>query len=108
MHDRLYRGFYRLRDRCYNPYSANYRRYGGKGITICREWMEDPERFISWALENGYRPYLHLHRKDNDVGYSPDNCEFLTSRDHRRLHGREQRIKLVNEPFNTREEDKCL
>ncbi|HLX53414.1 MAG TPA: hypothetical protein VKR58_05720 [Aquella sp.] len=50
--------------------------YAAKGITICEEWL-DINNFITWALENGYEKGLTIERKDNDLGYYPDNCKFI-------------------------------
>ena len=62
-------------DRCTNPSSPDYKRYGGRGITICEEWF-DIKNFISWADENGYAKGLELDRIDNNAGYGPENCRF--------------------------------
>lgn len=66
--------------RCYDPNSEYYHNYGARGIRICDEWMgsDGLDNFTKWANENGYRPGLTLDRKDNDKGYSPDNCSWET------------------------------
>ena len=56
----------------------SYRNYGGRGIKVCDEWLNDPNAFYAWALTNGYRVGLQIDRKDNNAGYSPDNCWFVT------------------------------
>jgi hypothetical protein len=37
-------------------------------------------------MTNGYKAKLEIHRRDNDKGYSPENCEFLTNREHNKKH----------------------
>jgi hypothetical protein len=66
-----------MRQRCSNPKSHAYERYGGKGITVCREW-DDFKCFHDWALSNGYNDNLEIDRKENSRGYGPDNCQWST------------------------------
>jgi hypothetical protein len=73
----LYATWGSMKQRCYNPNATGYERYGGRGITICDEWLESSESFFKWAEEVGYEPGLTLDRIDNDKGYSPDNCRFV-------------------------------
>lgn len=54
------------------------RRYRDRGILVCDEWRYDVETFVKWCLANGWHKGLHLDRKDNDKGYCPDNCHFVT------------------------------
>jgi hypothetical protein len=75
---RLHRIYSGMKDRCCNPNSRAYRYYGGRGITICKEWLEDREAFIDWAMENGYHYTLQIDRIDNYRGYGPGNCRWIT------------------------------
>lgn len=65
-------------NRCYNTKYAQYHRYGGRGITVCDEWLESQESFVRWAMASGWKKGLSLDRIDNDKGYSPDNCHWAT------------------------------
>lgn len=67
-----------MRYRCQNPDAKDYPRYGGRGITVCDEWDKNFMSFYHWSLENGYDPELQLDRRDNDAGYSPENCRWVT------------------------------
>ena len=67
-----------MKARCYIPSHTSYERYGGKGVSVCNEWMNSYETFRDWAKSNGYRDDLTLDRVENDSGYSPDNCRWAT------------------------------
>lgn len=65
--------------RCENPKNKRYQAYGGRGITVCKEW-HNTENFIQWALRNGYSDDLSIDRIDNDKGYCPSNCQWTTNK----------------------------
>jgi hypothetical protein len=77
-YDPLYRLWGKIKDRCYYPRTRNFNRYGGRGIYVCAEWLNDPAAFINWAKAHGWQRGLHIHRVNNDGPYSPDNCRFVT------------------------------
>lgn len=62
--------------RCYS--TEHYKNYGGRGITVCTEWLTSRDAFITGAMSHGHAMNLSLDRKDNDLGYSPDNCRWAT------------------------------
>jgi hypothetical protein len=75
----LYSKFIGMKQRCLNPNHDAYRYYGGRGIRICEEWLASFQSFLKWAIGQGYQPGLQIDRIDNDVGYSPQNCRFVTA-----------------------------
>lgn len=74
---RLYRIWSSMKTRCNNPNRAHYKNYGARGIKVCEEW-NDFSCFKKWALSNGYSDTLTLDRINNDKGYYPDNCRWIT------------------------------
>lgn len=86
-----------MRQRCSNPRNESYKDYGARGIIVCEDWMNF-EKFNLWAINNGYRKGLMLERKDNNKGYSPDNCCWTT----RQVQNRNSRHNRVLEIFGER------
>ena len=76
--DRLYQAYRNMKSRCYCKTDARYKYYGGKGITVCDEWLENFKTFYAWSIANDYADDLFLVRKDKEQGYCPENCEWLT------------------------------
>lgn len=99
---RLYKIFHAMKSRCLNKNNQEYCFYGGKGVTICEEWINDFNKFYEWAYSHGYNDSLTIDRIDNNKGYSPDNCQWSTRAEQNR---NTSRINFVsgggNKPLTT-------
>jgi len=94
---RLYRIYHAMKQRCYNPNANHYDRYGGRGIRICDEWLNDFQTFAEWAISDGYASGLTIDRIDNDGNYEPSNCRWVTQRVQTRNSSRNTSIEYNGE-----------
>ena len=75
---RLYRIWAGIKRRCHCPYFTPYGAYGARGIRMCKEWRQSFAVFMNWAVTHGYNDRLQCDRINNNLGYSPDNCRWVT------------------------------
>ena len=93
---RLYGIWCDMKARCYNHNVDSYPNYGGRGITVCPEWLHNFTAFQKWSFENGFKEEAAfgectIDRIDGDGNYEPSNCRWVT-----------QKIQSNNERNNRR------
>ncbi len=75
---KLYTTWIGIKQRCYYKKMRQYKYYGHRGISVCDEWRNDFKAFYDWAIKNKWKPDLQIDRKDNNKGYSPNNCRIVS------------------------------
>ena len=66
--------------RCYEENHEAYESYGMKGKLVCDRWLEKfGKGFKNFCEDLGERPKgFKLDRIDNELGYSPSNCRWVS------------------------------
>lgn len=92
-----YECWYNMVQRCTKPSHPQWEHYGGRGITVCEEWLT-PANFYQHLDEVlGSRGGRSLDRIDNNGNYEPGNVRWATAQE----QVRNRRAYVVN-PQNPR------
>lgn len=94
-----------MKQRCYNPNNEHYKQYGGRGITICPEWLGKygSDNFIQWALNSGYKKGLTIERINVNGNYEPSNCCWATTKEQQYNKRNTVKIYIDGKYMNTLE-----
>jgi hypothetical protein len=89
---RIYGIYAGMKSRCTNKKYIDYPNYGGRGIEISAEW----NTFEAFYRDMGDKPKgKSLERKDNDKGYSKDNCYWGSTNE--QANNRRSSIKITRQ-----------
>ena len=96
---KIYETWGNIKQRCLNPSNPHYHNYGGRGITINKDWLD----FKVFHRDVGDRPEgMELERKDNNKGYNKENCIWTTrseqNRNKRKVKGLTSKYMGVHQP----------
>jgi hypothetical protein len=91
--------YYSMMARCYSPKCKAYKHYGGRGVIVCEDWVNDYNKFLNWAIENGWQDGLVLDKDINGSGmiYSPENCCFVTQKQNMRATRKSHKVEYNGE-----------
>lgn len=106
----LFRLWIGIRSRCYNKNMDNYPYYGGKGVKMCDEWLENFKTFYDWAIAAGWKKGLQIDKDiiPKKLGipallYSPDMCCFVTRRENMNSMSRNRLFEVDGESLTMRQ-----
>ena len=86
----IYRIWTGIRARCNNPRSSGYKRYGGRGIKVCKRW----DKFKYFLKDMGPRPKGYsIERINNDGNYTKRNCKWASNHEQSRNTSRNRKYK---------------
>ena len=89
-----YETWLKMRSRCANPTTSQYKHYGGRGITVCKRW----DSFENFLSDMGERPIgKTLDRIDVDGDYEPTNCRWATQSE--QMNNTHRSVKYQGKPL---------
>lgn len=96
----LYTVWKGIKQRCLNSKSHAFKDYGGRGIELCEEWLSF-DNFYNWCINNGWDKGKTIDRINNDMGYSPNNCRFVTMLEQNRNKRNNKSVEYNGRKWNS-------
>lgn len=93
---KIYSTYKNMIRRCTISQDKAYKHYGGRGIKVCDEWLNNITNFVNWSFQNGFQENLSLDRINNNGDYSPTNCRWVGNR----IQSRNKRSSVIYKKEN--------
>lgn len=91
---RTYTTWKTMKQRCLNPKNTSFYRYGGRGIKICKRWLD----FTNFILDMSERPLNKtLDRINTNGNYNKKNCQWATPKEQCRNTRKNTIVKIFGE-----------
>ena len=97
----LYTVWVRIKQCCYNKNNKDYSHYGGRGIDVYSLWRNNFKLFYDFCIANGWEKGLEIDRRNNDLGYFPFNCRFVTRKKNNQNANRSKVWHVKGKVFNS-------
>ena len=94
---RLYKIWSSMKNRCYDNNATFYKHYGGRGIAVCGEWLDDFMAFYNWSMSQGYKDGLTIDRINVNGNYEPNNCHWVDMKQQQRNRRNNKNITINGE-----------
>ena len=96
----LYKVFDGMKQRCNNPNNPAYKHYGLKGVKV---EFKDFIEFYEWSINHGYSANSEIHRLNSNGNYTPENCVWISGKEHDAIHTKEKLKAVLRLDPNTNE-----
>lgn len=106
-HTPLYHKWISMIYRCEKPNHVAYKNYGQRGITVCDEW-HDFSAFKKWVEKTKISDDYSVDRIDNNKGYSPENCRWVSRKEQANNRRNNVKIEYQGEIHNLTEWSELL
>jgi len=93
-------------NRCYNPLKDKYEYYGGSGVIVSNDWLDEYEFYKSIQTLENYNKWIndkdHIYSLDKDSInkdiklYSAETCKFITRDEQNQLHEDVHKIEVIH------------
>lgn len=104
-HSLIYGVWHNMVARCTHTKNKSYYKYGGRGVKVCDEWVDNFLAFNDWAMSNGYKKGLELDKdiKGDGLLYSPEMCYFATRKENNENRRDVKRVLFEGKVFQCKE-----
>lgn len=88
-----YKSWQNMIQRCTNPNYHNFHRYGGRGIKVCKRWLESSAKFLEDMMPSWFEGAT-IDRIDINGNYTPKNCRWVSKQENIAISSRSIMVEL--------------